>query len=176
MAIRATSPKALKGAKTSRASSPLLLASASTSPSNTRATSPPTTISRADSPMSPGLSVKVNGNKRKASEDQLLVTSPSNTNGPPKAKKRKGSMGVAAGELDDKMVIEWLRNSPNATTRDCIHHFTPYLTDETKKSRFTALIKELAQLKGGVLVLRNAYRRVSPHAETVSATVQVSTM
>jgi transcription initiation factor TFIIF subunit alpha len=147
-----------------------------TAQTNTRATSPPATVSRAGSPTSPGTLVKVNGNKRKASEDQSTVTSP-NVNGPPKAKKRKGPTGVAAGELDDKMVIEWLRNSPNATTRDCIHHFTPYLTDEEKKSRFTALIKELAQLKGGVLVLRNAYRGVSPHSvqttvETVSATVK----
>jgi transcription initiation factor TFIIF subunit alpha len=62
------------------------------------------------------------------------------------------------GELEDQMVIEWLRNAPNASTRDCIQHFTPYLTDEAKKSKFTALVKEVAQLKGGVLVLRNAYR------------------
>jgi transcription initiation factor TFIIF subunit alpha len=78
---------------------------------------------------------------------------------PPKAKKRKGSQaGGVVGELEDKMVIDWLRNTPNATTRDCIQHFTPYLTDEVKKSKFTALVKEVAQLKGGVLVLRNAYR------------------
>ena len=31
------------------------------------------------------------------------------------------------------MVIDWLRNSPSASTRDCIQHFTPYLTDEAKK-------------------------------------------
>lgn len=56
------------------------------------------------------------------------------------------------------MVIEWLKNTPNATTRDCIQYFQPYLTDEAKKSKFTALIKEVAQLKGGVVVLRSAYR------------------
>jgi transcription initiation factor TFIIF subunit alpha len=55
------------------------------------------------------------------------------------------------------MVIEWLKNTPNATTRDCIQYFQPYLTDEAKKSKFTALIKEVAQLKGGVVVLRKAY-------------------
>jgi transcription initiation factor TFIIF subunit alpha len=80
---------------------------------------------------------------------------------PPKAKKRKatGATGVIpGGELEDRMVVEWLKNTPHATTRDCIQHFTPYLTDESKKSKFTALVKEVAQLKGGVLVLRNAYR------------------
>lgn len=56
------------------------------------------------------------------------------------------------------MVIDWLKNTPNASTRDCIHHFTPYLTDEAKKAKFTALVKEVAQLKGGVLILRSAYR------------------
>jgi transcription initiation factor TFIIF subunit alpha len=79
----------------------------------------------------------------------------------PKPKKRK-SHGVGAaipvGELDDRIVIEWFRNTPNATTRDCIQHFTPYLTDEAKKKTFTALIKEVAQLKGGKLTLRDAYR------------------
>lgn len=56
------------------------------------------------------------------------------------------------------MVIDWLRNTPDASTRDCIQHFTPYLTDEAKKVKFTSLIKEVAQLKGGVLVLRNQYK------------------
>ena len=62
------------------------------------------------------------------------------------------------GELEDSMVIDWLRNSPSASTRDCIQYFTPYLTDETKKVKFTTLIKEVAQQKGGVLVLRNQYK------------------
>jgi transcription initiation factor TFIIF subunit alpha len=80
----------------------------------------------------------------------------------PKPKKRKsqGGLGVTAPteELDDKMVIDWLRSKPNPTTRDCIQHFTPYLTDELKKGKFTALVKEVAILKRGVLVLKNAYR------------------
>ena len=62
------------------------------------------------------------------------------------------------GELEDSMVIDWLRKTANANTRDCIVHFTPYLTDEGKKVKFTTLIKEVAQLKGGLLVLRNQYR------------------
>lgn len=61
-------------------------------------------------------------------------------------------------ELEDNMVIEWLRNTPNAKTRDCISHFTPYLRSDEQKTKFTALIKEVAQLKNGILVLRSAYR------------------
>ena len=68
----------------------------------------------------------------------------------------------AGGELDDRMVIEWLRATPNATTRECIQHFARYLTDDAKKGRFTALVKEVAQLSGGVLLLRPAYRGTAP--------------
>jgi transcription initiation factor TFIIF subunit alpha len=93
-------------------------------------------------------------NKRKATDE-------GSANVPPKPKKRK-SQGLNAmvpvGELQDSMLIDWLKNTPNATTRDCISHFTPYLTDEAKKSKFTALVKEVAQLRGGNLKLRDAYR------------------
>jgi transcription initiation factor TFIIF subunit alpha len=154
VAQRATSPKAPKVGKTSRASSPLAQGSVSAQP-NSRATSPVT-----ESPNSPGAPAKVNGNKRKAGEEASAPSPPQN--GAPKAKKRRGPGGAAGGtpaeELEDKAVIEWLRNTPNANTRDCIAHFKPYLTDEAKKTKFTALIKEAAQLKGGVLVLRSAYR------------------
>ncbi|KAJ7890799.1 transcription initiation factor [Mycena leptocephala] len=157
VAKRATSPKAPKqkpnGA--SRGNSPL--ASRATSPvANSRATSP--VASGAASP-------NINGSqkKRKATDEYAPAspspTSPNGQNAPPKAKKRKAHNGgvVPAGELEDRMVIEWLKNTPNATTRDCIQYFQPYLTDEAKKSKFTALIKEVAQLKGGVVVLRKAY-------------------
>ena len=77
--------------------------------------------------------------------------------GPPRPKKRKAQLPPGA-ELEDRMVIEWLRNTPNATTRECILHFTPYLTDEEKKNKFTALVKEVAQLSAGVLVLRATFR------------------
>lgn len=122
--------------------------------------------SRAGSPVvqSPTNSQKPN-NKRKATDDPAGPST--NVNGvpaAPKPKKRKGPSGassaavVPVGELEDKMVIDWLRNTPNASTRDCIQHFTPYLTDEAKKGKFTTLIKEVAQLKSGVLVLRSAFR------------------
>lgn len=61
-------------------------------------------------------------------------------------------------ELEDIMVIEWLRNTPNAKTRDCISHFTPCLRTDEQKTKFTVYIKEVAQLKNGILVLRSAYR------------------
>lgn len=77
------------------------------------------------------------------------------TGGTAPKKRRKATVD---GELEDSMVIDWLRNAPSASTRDCIQHFTPYLTDEAKKVKFTSLIKEVAQLKGGVLVLRNQYK------------------
>ncbi|KAJ7283649.1 transcription initiation factor [Mycena rebaudengoi] len=148
VAKRATSPKApkQKANGASRGNSPLA----------SRATSP-IASSRATSPVASG----TNGSqKKRKATDEFAAGSPSPTspNGhgqgaPPKAKKRKGHNGAAApvGELEDKMVIEWLRNTPNATTRDCIQHFQPYLTDEAKKSKFTALIKEVAQLKGASL-------------------------
>lgn len=85
--------------------------------------------------------------KRKADDNAVP------SDGAPRPKKRK-----APGELEDRMVIEWLRNTPNATTRECIMHFTRYLTDDAKKTKFTALVKEVAQLSNGVLVLRPAYR------------------
>lgn len=164
----------MKANNASRGNSPL--ASRATSPTvGSRATSPVagvggSTGSRAGSPIAQN---STNGsqrpsNKRKATDD-LAAVSPTSPNGtgtaaPPKTKKRKAHGAgvttnvVPAGELEDRMVIEWLRNTPNASTRDCIQHFTPYLTDETKKGKFTTLVKEVAQLKGGVLVLRNAYR------------------
>lgn len=66
------------------------------------------------------------------------------------------------------MVIEWLKNTPEATTRDCIQYFTPYLTDESKKKKFTALVKEVAQLHKGMLVLRPEYRGEGSPAPAVS--------
>lgn len=160
VAKRATSPKVPKPkANTlSRGNSPL--GSRATSPvANSRATSP------AAAGPTPSGSQKPS-NKRKATDDLSPGSpTPGTPNGiPPKPKKRKalgtgsGPAAIPAGELEDKMVIDWLKNTPNASTRDCIQHFTPYLTDEAKKSKFTALVKEVAQLKGGVLVLRNAYR------------------
>jgi len=105
------------------------------------------------------------GNKRKADETEEVASapSPSAAGGPPKPKKRRATAAMLGPdgqpiELEDSMVVEWLRNTPNAKTRDCISHFTPYLRTDEQKARFTALIKEVAQLRNGILVLRSAYR------------------
>ncbi|KAH9938632.1 uncharacterized protein B0H18DRAFT_925141 [Fomitopsis serialis] len=167
LAKRAMSPKMpkLESNGMGRATSPLAVGSVK-SPNGSRAVSPAHGGSRAGSPTSPvspavanGVngSAKPNDKKRKASDDP-------NT----KPKKRK-----ALPPLDDRTVIEWLRQTPNAATRDCIHHFQPYLTDSVKKHRFTTLVKEVAQLKDGVLVLRPAYQSVgapSPPQATATAT------
>ena len=106
-------------------------------------------------------------NKRKADETEDVASAPSpaasTAGGQPKPKKRRATAAMLGPdgqpiELEDSMVIEWLRNTPNAKTRDCISHFTPYLRTDEQKARFTGLIKEVAQLKNGVLVLRSAYR------------------
>ena len=98
---------------------------------------------------------KANPHKRKAEDAGSLGNANGTTGGAAAKKRRKATV---EGELEDSMVIDWLRNSPSASTRDCIQYFTPYLTDEAKKVKFTSLIKEVAQLKGGILVLRNQFK------------------
>lgn len=154
MAKRATSPKMpkLKTNGPNRAGSPLAGTSRPTSPVG----SPPAVASPIlGSASPPSAAAGKPSNKRKAEEGGAGNSS--------KPKKRKAH--PVDGELEDRMVIEWLRLAPNATTRDCIHHFTPYLTTEEKKTNFTKLVKEVAMLKNGVLVLRNAYRSASSAPE-----------
>lgn len=155
VAKRATSPKVpkLKASGASRAGSPLVggggvsPTSPVGSPPALRAESPQAGL--ASPPLGGGGGASHKSAKRKA-EDPAAAAK----------KKRKAVVGpaVGGGELEEWMLVEWLKQMPNATTRDCIHHFTPYLTDEAKKQGFTKMVKEVAQLKGGVLVLRNAYR------------------
>ncbi|KAF8914601.1 hypothetical protein CPB85DRAFT_1218805 [Mucidula mucida] len=147
LAQRATSPKPKpsKVRPSSPGNSPL--ASRATSPvPHSRATSP-VGGSRAASP--------VNGKKRKADSE----TNGATQNGSQPKKKKKSTLNVSPGvELEDRMLVEWLRNTPNASTRQCIHHFTPYLTNDAKKANFTALVKKVASLQEGVLILRPQYR------------------
>lgn len=161
MAKRATSPKAPKPKATNgygRATSPLA--------GGSRASSPVGPDSRATSPN--GTSRP--SNKRKATDDSSAPTSPTAQSGQKPPKKRKAMPGApVAGELDEKLLVEWLSNTTTASTRDCIQHFSPYLTDESKKARFTALVKEVAQLKGGILVLKSAYKAGSPAAPSPAA-------
>lgn len=168
VAKRATSPKAPKP-NVSRGNSPLSgppgTSSRAASPSGSRATSPVAGVSK-------GVSGTPSTNKRKAPEDSGTASSAAASNGtaPPKPKKRKPlPPGPIDGELEERMLIEWLQSTPNASTRDCIQHFTPYLTSEAKKTRFTAMVKEVAQLKGGVLILKSALRGESANGSPAPA-------
>ncbi|KAA1466371.1 hypothetical protein DENSPDRAFT_831187 [Dentipellis sp. KUC8613] len=188
VAKRATSPKAPKPkahVNGSRAGSPLAQ-SAATLPTSAGV---PGSASRAGSPSAPSPKLALNGgkpnNKRKATDEpDTLPSAPSptaaNGGGPPKAKKRKAAVPALGPdgqpvELQEQMVIDWLRNTPNAKTRDCISYFTPYLRDEEKKAKFTALIREVAQLKNGILVLRNAYRNAGAKAASGSTPIPMDT-
>ncbi|KAG1907185.1 uncharacterized protein F5891DRAFT_1100194 [Suillus fuscotomentosus] len=162
VAKRATSPKAPKVKTTStnnsRVTSGQGTGSRATSPvTGSRATSP---SPLAKGPGSPTPNGQPASNKRKATDD-LSGNAPSAgavVNGAPKPKKRKPlpTGPPPEGELEEKMLVKWLQNTPNATTRDCIQHFTPYLTTDAKKAKFTAMVKEVAQLRGGILILRNS--------------------
>jgi transcription initiation factor TFIIF subunit alpha len=148
VAKRATSPKAPRpkpqtaGATGggSRATSPLAGGGG-----GSRATSPAGS-SRAGSPAAPGLQAKgqqqLSQNKRKAEEL-----------GVPK-KKRKPAPGGADGVLDANAILAYLRSTPNPTTRMCIQHFTPYLKEAEAKAAFSKLVKEVAVLKDGFLIIR----------------------
>ena len=145
VAKRATSPQVPKPrpSAVSRGNSPL------------GAASPPG--SRATSPSADTLKTSV---KRKA-EDSPPGT-PNGVmhpaNGTPKPKKRKPPVvaPVSIAELET-MLVEWLRQTPEAKTRDCIQHFTPYLqNDPVKKKEFAELVRKVAALRSGVLVLRTS--------------------
>ncbi|KAI0036823.1 hypothetical protein K488DRAFT_40295 [Vararia minispora EC-137] len=168
VAQRATSPKVPKPKPTgtSRASSPLAQdARAAGISANRVATSPP--------PGQPSSS-----QKRKADDNDSPSTgAPSGAARPPKKSRPDEKKRKAVDKdgnpipLKDQMVIEWLRTTENATTRDCITHFTPFLRDKTDKENFTKLIRDVAILKGGVLVLRPQFRYTSltPTAMDTSA-------
>lgn len=153
VAKRATSPKPPKAIlnQLSRGNSPL--GSRPTSPvTDSRAASPSAGIGRSESPSAP--------KKRKAVDETTNRGSPVNgVAAVPKPKKRRaqGPSVTAIAMTPEQlkgMLVDWLSSTANATTRDCIHHFTPYLTDSEKKAEFSGLVREVAQLKGGVLVLR----------------------
>ncbi|KAG6887691.1 hypothetical protein C0995_013433 [Termitomyces sp. Mi166 len=160
VAKRATSPKPPKPKHpVNGGNTPLGSRATSPTASNSRATSP-VAGSPAGSPTAPKPS-----NKRKAVDEPANgVPATNGVNGAqmPKPKKRKAIAGVApvnaTPEQLKAMLIEWLGSTHNATTRECIHHFTPYLTDADKKTQFSGLVRDVAQLKGGVLVLRKKFQ------------------
>jgi transcription initiation factor TFIIF subunit alpha len=104
---------------------------------------------------------KIVNNKRKA--DDSTTTAAPGANGQPKAKKRREVVPVTPEEMQT-MLIEWLKTSPRekATTRECIQHFTPYLTDQVKKAEFSKLVRDVAMLKDGILVLRASAASAAP--------------
>jgi transcription initiation factor TFIIF subunit alpha len=149
VAKRATSPKAPK-AKTNgvgHVNSPL-----SGGPSS-RATSP-ATGSRAGSPAatSPATPIQKPTKKRKATDEPGPNAQSPGANS---AKKRKSMAAADAPPVEAKTVIDWLRNTPGATTKDCIKQFTKYLKDKPKRDQFTTMMRQLAVVKDGVLMLRN---------------------
>lgn len=184
VAKRATSPKAPKlkgqGGAGSRATSPLAGGVGAGAGVGSRAGSPVSPgASRATSPAAPSKKRKAEG------EGQGAGSVPGTPTGSqPKPKKRKPTGGastpvpaaaavavkaepgtekpvatVAPGtELTAGLLVAWLQVSIGATTRECIHYFQPCLTDMAKKEHFTALVKEVANLKGGVLQLKSQYR------------------
>lgn len=155
VAKRATSPKIPKPktTNTSRGNSPLGGQSTLT---GSRGTSP---VAEARN----GVASPKTGTKRKADDTPTTSsTQPATTvngNPIPKAKKRKapptGAAPVTISSADlEAALLNWLKNTTNATTRDCIHHFTPYLTDQEKKAEFSNMVRKHAQLRNSILVLR----------------------
>ena len=183
VAKRATSPPLPKAPKLkpsqsgSRATSPLAGSTGSRAGSpNPPALSPG--VSRASSP-----SASTSSKKRKAEEGAgtgpvVNGSTPSSAaaNGAqPKLKKRKPGVPGADGattpstpvadekiepgmELTAELLVRVLKSRPGMKTRECIQHFQPILTEERTKHRFTELVKEVATLKNGMLVLKAQYR------------------
>ena len=88
-----------------------------------------------------------------------------------KAKKRKAPatdvtpIEVSSEELE-RLLVEWLKNTTDATTKDCIKHFGPYIAE--KRQEFSNIVRKVAQLKNGVLICKP---RGTPSAPSPSAIV-----
>lgn len=139
--MRATSPKPPRpGLNGARGTSPLANGQVS-----------PTNGSRASSPVVDASGQKMS-KKRKATEEPSGTAQAPGVSVP--AKKRKPTALSDSPPVDAKTVIEWLKNTPGATTKDCIKQFTKFLQDKAKREQFTAMMKQLAVVKDGVLMLR----------------------
>lgn len=134
-----------------------------------RATSPKVPkpkMSRGNSPLggqppvgsSPATHEAVHGTGLKRKADNPSNSPSGSTSETPKHKKRKPAVQgtvMSSAELE-AMLLEWLKTTTNASTRDCIQYFTPYLVDAEKKTEFSAMVRKHATLKNGVLVSRAA--------------------
>ena len=154
VAKRATSPKMPKPktAITSRGNSPL---GSQTSPlAGSRATSPATS----DIPNGTGPNTKT-VLKRKADDTsaESAGATVNAVNDQHKSKKRKAPAAdvtpieVSSEELE-RLLVEWLKNTTGATTKDCIKHFGPYIAE--KRPEFANMVRKVAQLKNGVLICK----------------------
>ena len=152
VAKRATSPKMPKPKTTitSRGNSPL---GSQTSPLvGSRATSPVTT----DIPNGTVINPK-SVLKRKADDSNAENTAVNAVNDQHKSKKRKAPatdvtpIEVSSEELE-RLLVEWLKNTTGATTKDCIKHFGPYIAE--KRPEFASMVRKVAQLKNGVLICK----------------------
>lgn len=148
VAKRATSPKIPKpkAVNTSRGNSPL---GNQTSPlADSRGTSP------VASDMTNGVGKP--SLKRKV-DDGTTGTENVGANTEPKTKKRKAPTSdvapieVSSEELE-RLLVEWLKNTTGATTKDCIKHFGPYIAE--KRPEFASMVRKVAQLKNGVLICK----------------------
>lgn len=156
VAKRATSPKIPKPktANTSRGNSPL---GGQSTFAGSRGTSP--VAEARNGVLSPKTGMKRKADDTPTTSPTLPATTANGNNPVPKAKKRKAPptgaapIAISSAELEAAL-LSWLKNTTNATTRDCIHHFTPYLTDQDKKAEFSNMVRKHAQLRNSILVLR----------------------
>jgi len=151
VAKRATSPKVPKPktGNTSRSNSPL---GSQTSPlAGSRATSP------IASDMMNGIGTNQKLTLKRKADDAVVVGNDNNAvvNEQHKTKKRKAPdvipIEVSSEELE-RLLVEWLKNTTGATTKDCIKHFGPYIAD--KRPEFASIVRKVAQLKNGVLICK----------------------
>ncbi|KAF9485352.1 Rap30/74 interaction domain-containing protein [Pholiota conissans] len=164
VAKRATSPKIPKPkvVNVSRGNSPL---GGQQSIGGSRPTSP-VAVPNGTSDMKVGFKRKAEDSPTSPTSHNVNAAAVNSQNQLPKAKKRKPPPGVnpivvTSVELES-LLVDWLRKTTTATTRDCIHHFTPYLTDQDIKNEFSAMVRKHAQLKGGILVLRTRSGSTAP--------------
>lgn len=155
VAKRATSPKMPrpKTANTSRGNSPL--GSQTSSLVGNKPTSPPASdmLNGTSTNQKPAL-------KRKADDagtEYAGANAANVVNDQHKAKKRKApATGVTPIEVSseelERLLVEWLKNTTGATTKDCIKHFGPYIAE--KRPEFASMVRKVAQLKNGILICK----------------------
>ncbi|TFK75907.1 Rap30/74 interaction domain-containing protein [Pluteus cervinus] len=154
LAKRATSPKIPKPSL-AKGGSPM--GSRANSPAaGSRATSPVATPGPSQANGASKSGTPSTGNKRKATDDPGSGSANGAGAAPTQKKKRKPS--PPADPMDEKLVIEWLKATPDATTRDCIQRFSKWINkDDESKKEFTKLVKHVATLTDGKLYLKSAY-------------------